>query len=732
MEMQEELERNVVECNIKLRKVEERFQAEIAEHMKAADLLQKESERSSILLQLYNKALQLSDKELYDYTLDQVVQLTDSVIGFFHIVSDDQKELILTTWNRGALDNCNALYEYHYPVEEAGNWVDCVRLKRPVIYNDFPNSPNQKGLPEGHVPVLRFMSIPVLEEDKVRIIFGVGNKTEPYGDRDVVQLQLVANELHKIIKLRSLQGDKDKADAALQKAYDELELKVQERTHQLKERTVQLQALLTEQDCIEQALRESENYYRTIFENTGTAMLVIEEDITISLVNTEAEKLFGYSREELEGRKKWVEFVAKDELERLEERHRLRKMDPARVPKVYEFNLINKQGAVRNISMTVAIIPGTMKSVASLLDITERKEAERKLQEANEKLSSSVKELEGRTAEMSQLLEMGEQLQSCQTIEEACTISAQYVQKLFPSSQGALYLISPSRDLAEAVKAWGDSASTEKMFMPLNCWAIRRGRPHLVDRSHPGLLCGHITGPQAGQYLCVPMMIHGEALGILHLNHPAPEQEQQKSMDRLSSEHKTQLALAAAEHIALAIGNLRLQETLRQQAIRDTLTGLFNRRHMEESLARELCRAQREKKPVGVIMFDIDHFRDFKDLFGHAGVDALLREMGGFLIKSTHGGDIVSRYGGEEFVYVLPGDALEDTRLRAEELRQGVKELLVYHLGKPVGKITISFGVAAFPEHGLTSEEILKSAGTALSRAISEGRDRVVVASAIG
>jgi diguanylate cyclase (GGDEF)-like protein len=131
-------------------------------------------------------------------------------------------------------------------------------------------------------------------------------------------------------------------------------------------------------------------------------------------------------------------------------------------------------------------------------------------------------------------------------------------------------------------------------------------------------------------------------------------------------------------------------------------------------------------------MFDIDHFRDFKDLFGHAGVDALLREMGGFLIKSTHGGDIVSRYGGEEFVYVLPGDALEDTRLRAEELRQGVKELLVYHLGKPVGKITISFGVAAFPEHGLTSEEILKSAGTALSRAISEGRDRVVVASAIG
>lgn len=186
------------------------------EQTEAEDLLKKESARSSILLELYNKALQLSDKELYDYTLDQVVKLTDSTIGFFHVVSDDQKELILTTWNQGALNNCTALYQYHYPVADAGNWVDCVRQKQPVIYNDFPNSPNQKGLSEGHVPVLRFMSIPVLEEDKVRIIFGVGNKTEPYEERDVVQLQLVANELHKIIKLRSLQGEKDKADASNQ------------------------------------------------------------------------------------------------------------------------------------------------------------------------------------------------------------------------------------------------------------------------------------------------------------------------------------------------------------------------------------------------------------------------------------------------------------------------------------------------------------------------------------
>jgi len=196
-----------------IRASEERLRLKLAE---AEDHLHKESERSSILLNLYNKALHLRDKELYDYTLDQVVHLTDSTIGFFHIITDDQNDIILTTWNDEALKNCTASYDTHYAVNQAGNWVDCVRLKRPIIYNEFSNSPNQKGLPEGHVAVQRFMSIPVLEEDNVRIIFGVGNKTEPYEDRDVVQLQLVANELHKIIKLRTLQGDKDKADAANQ------------------------------------------------------------------------------------------------------------------------------------------------------------------------------------------------------------------------------------------------------------------------------------------------------------------------------------------------------------------------------------------------------------------------------------------------------------------------------------------------------------------------------------
>jgi PAS domain S-box-containing protein len=172
------------------------------ERKKAEEYLHKEAERGNLLLELYEKAPQLTEKQLYDYTLEHVVKLTDSAIGFFHLVSDDQKNIILTTWNSEALKNCTAVYDTHYPIDSAGNWVDCVRLKRPVIYNDFANSPNRKGLPEGHSPVRRFMSIPVMEGDKVRIIFGVGNKIEEYDKHDVIHIQLVANELQKIIKQR--------------------------------------------------------------------------------------------------------------------------------------------------------------------------------------------------------------------------------------------------------------------------------------------------------------------------------------------------------------------------------------------------------------------------------------------------------------------------------------------------------------------------------------------------
>ena len=173
--------------------------------------LRKEAERNSLLLRLFANAPALTDKELFDQTLDIAVNITDSKIGFFHQVSDNQQEAILTTWNDEAKKNCTAIYDNHYPIERAGNWADCIRQKKAIVYNDYQESPYKKGLPEGHAPVVRFMSIPVVHEEKVRMIFGVGNKLSDYTDLDVIQIQAVVNELYKILEKRKVEKDLQKS-----------------------------------------------------------------------------------------------------------------------------------------------------------------------------------------------------------------------------------------------------------------------------------------------------------------------------------------------------------------------------------------------------------------------------------------------------------------------------------------------------------------------------------------
>jgi diguanylate cyclase (GGDEF)-like protein len=183
-----------------------------------------------------------------------------------------------------------------------------------------------------------------------------------------------------------------------------------------------------------------------------------------------------------------------------------------------------------------------------------------------------------------------------------------------------------------------------------------------------------------------------------------------------------------AEHAGLALSNLKLRSDLQQLSIHDPLTGLYNRRYMEEALERELRRAERKKSTVGVIMLDIDHFKAFNDGFGHAAGDDLLRALGSLVHARLRAGDIACRFGGEEFVLILPEASLEATREKAEELRAHVKAMEVRSLDKRLGPVSISLGIAIVPDHGRVREEVLRVADAALYRAKGEGRDRVVVA----
>jgi diguanylate cyclase (GGDEF)-like protein len=213
------------------------------------------------------------------------------------------------------------------------------------------------------------------------------------------------------------------------------------------------------------------------------------------------------------------------------------------------------------------------------------------------------------------------------------------------------------------------------------------------------------------------MMAQGESSGIFHVcrKHGSYNDAEQ------------QLALMVTEHISLALANLKLQETLRHQAIRDPLTGLYNRRHMEESLEREIRRATRRNASFGVVMLDLDHFKRLNDTYGHAAGDAILRRMGEFLKDHVRGEDIACRYGGEEFALIILDASLEDVHRIADTIRQDVKQLDATYQNHHIGPLTVSLGVAAFPQHGTTIESLLQSADMALYRAKGEGRDRVVV-----
>ena len=224
----------------------------------------------------------------------------------------------------------------------------------------------------------------------------------------------------------------------------------------------------------------------------------------------------------------------------------------------------------------------------------------------------------------------------------------------------------------------------------------------------------------AASYVCVPMVALNDTIGMLHLR--------QQATDKPLDEAHLAFAVSIAEQIALTLANLRLRETLRSQSIRDPLTGLFNRRYLEESLEREIHRCSRNKTSLAVLMLDLDQFKRFNDESGHDAGDAILREWGGFLQVRVRYEDIVCRLGGEEFAIVLPDASMESAYQVAQKICEDARGLTINHRGKQVGPITVSIGVSAFPMHSADLETLLHAADQALYRAKSAGRNQVALA----
>src|SRR3989441_689411 len=479
---------------------------------------------------------------------------------------------------------------------------------------------------------------------------------------------------------------------------------------------------------VEKAPEERMSLLETLVQNSPLATVVLDPQQRILLCNPAFEDLFLYQRQGIMGNK--LGDLIEDEVTGT---------DTIEVsPSLLSGRVLHATGRRRRsngilVDVQIYGVPvfvnGKLEGVYVVYqDITERRRAEEALQHANVVLKGWFRALEKRSEETTLLNEMVDLLQTCVSAEEAYAVIARSAQQLFPSEAGALCVLNASQNLVEAVAIWGQPLVGERVFTPEDCWALRRGQVHLVEDPGLGLVCRHLGALRGVSYLCVPMMGQGEALGVLHVHSGTVSGEG----DNRLTDAQQRLAVTAARHIALALANLRLRETLRMQSIRDPLTGLFNRRYMEESLVRELRRAARNQPPLGAIMLDLDKFKVFNDTYGHEAGDTLLRELGGFLRSRTRGEDIACRYGGEEFVLILPDASMEVTQQRAERLREEFKRLNVQQRGRSLGPVTLSVGVAVFPEHGSTVEEILRAADHALYQAKAEGRDRVALGAAAG
>ena len=405
----------------------------------------------------------------------------------------------------------------------------------------------------------------------------------------------------------------------------------------------------------------------------------------------------------------------------------------------YEFNAYTAEhlGLLEGVAIQATIaIENARLYQAQQKELAERKQAEQEvlilnreleqrverrtvqLREANENLNYEKSHLELYNHRREVIADMTDLLQASLTVNEASGIVSAHLKALFPESDGTLYLMNSSF-LMEPVAVWGEPGPLTSLFSTRECWALRRGKSYRYGVGVPSPACPHTAGVSPMFALCVPLSAQNEGIGSLYISWKQERDDKAIEEERFIED--------ISNSLALALGNLRLREKLHILSIREALTGLFNRRYLDEALPRELNRANRNKEPLSVLMFDIDHFKKFNDTYGHEAGDHVLRKISEVILSNIRESDIACRYGGEEFVIILPGTPIEVAADRAEALRKDVSLTQLEYGGRDIGSLTISVGVAVFPQHGVVYDALIKTADEAAYRAKERGRNQVVV-----
>ncbi|GAK58876.1 diguanylate cyclase with PAS/PAC and GAF sensors [Candidatus Vecturithrix granuli] len=488
-----------------------------------------------------------------------------------------------------------------------------------------------------------------------------------------------------------------------------------------------IQRDVTRRKQIEQALRRSEDRFRQVIDSISDYIYVTEMPGQGKPVNIyhspDIESLTGYSVEMfINDWDFWLTDVVHpdDRTAAVAQAERLARG----IDSELEYRLVRADGQViwiRDSGRVRCQEDGSKVVYGVMSNITERKRTE-------ELLHYAIKEQEQRTRELYLLNHMGGLLQTCRIEKETYSVVINICRLLFPASSGCLYILNEQKSALQKVHSWGTVLAESKEQSVEDYARAYQQDQKYKDPAEPTSLSSTLAYFPEERLVYAAITTMGDLLGILCLSFSDPGSDYAEQNWKQEMEAKRMVIARITDHYALFLNNLRLRETLRVEAIRDPLTKLYNRRYMETSLQREIYRATRDQTPVGLLLLDIDHFKRFNDTYGHPVGDLLLQEMGNILQCSVRLEDIVCRYGGEEFLLILPGASLTITNNRATEILDKVRSFQFAYQEKFL-HVTVSIGVAAIPDHGCELEKVIHAADTALYQAKANGRNQVSMAS---
>jgi diguanylate cyclase (GGDEF)-like protein/PAS domain S-box-containing protein len=636
---------------------------------------------------------------VFDGMLEALLNLTDSEYGFIgEVFQEDDGSPYLKThaitniaWNEETQrlydENIEQGLEFRNMNTLFGSVITTGSV---VIANDPAEDRRGGGIPKGHPPLNAFLGLPFYHRDTLIGMVGIANREQGY-DQDLADtLQPFLTTCTNII----------------------LGLRAR-----------------SSQEAIERTLRESEARGRAILNTAVDAIITIDNNGRIESCNRAASQIFGYGTNEL------VSMNVKELMPTgHSEKHdgyirNYMRSGRARIIGVgRELVARRRDGSEFPIELTVNEIKleGRRLFVGMLRDISERKANEEQRGKLTRELTHRVEELDRLNQENSVLSGLGSYLQACSSEEEAYDVLLSHARILFPNESGAFYALKETAN-ATCMLSWGEEkAILSHPIQKQDCWAMRRGAVHETSDAGAALRCRHYNGIGAGNQFCIPVMTQNGPIGLLTLHVPSAGAE-----DNLGPPvaHSLSLMSGVADRLGPALSGIELRARLHEDSIRDPLTKLYNRRFMNESLHRELLRARRADSSLSLVILDLDYFKRINDEYGHDVGDDVLVTVAQKLTQAVREEDYVYRYGGEEFVVVLPGANLDIARERAQQACREVRALRI-DTEKGMLHVTISAGVATFPEHGNTQEELLVQADKALYLAKQSGRDRIELASA--